>query len=97
MFGIKKGAKKYPMWRIVNKYDPSKQDIDAAKTKLGHELSQLGDLGVTVLEAIRIEAEKEANKGQKTVFLPYYGYDIADTYRFNPKEDNPLVTKPGMF
>lgn len=95
-FGIKKGAKKYPMWMVQNKYDPSSKEIDAAKTKLGHELSQLGDLGVTVLDAIRIEAEKEANKGQKVTFKPYYGYDISDTYRFNPKEDNPLVTSPGI-
>jgi hypothetical protein len=95
-YGIKKGAKKYPMWRIVNKYDPSQKDIDAAKIKLGHELENLGDLGVAVKDAIFIEAQKEANKGTKTVFLPYYGYDISDTYQYNPKEMSPLMSKPNI-
>lgn len=95
-FGIKKGAQKYPMWRRVNKYDPSQKDIDIAKTKLGHELENLGDLGVAVIDAIRIEAQKEANKGVKAVYLPYYGYDISDVYQYNPNEPNPLTTKANI-
>lgn len=95
-FGIKKGAQKYPMWRVVNKYDPSQKDIDIAKAKLGHELENLGDLGVAVRDAIRIEAQKEANKGVKTVFLPYYGYDISDVYQYNPNEPNPLTTQANI-
>lgn len=95
-YGIKKGAKKYPMWRMVNKYDPSAKDIDAAKAKLGHELENLGDLGVAVRDAIFIEAQKEANKGVKKVFLPYYGYDISDVYQYNTKETSPLLAKPNI-
>lgn len=95
-YGIKKGAKKYPMWRVVNKYDPSQKDIDTAKAKLGHELENLGDLGVAVKDAIFIEAQKEANKGTKTIFLPYYGYDISDVYQYNPKETSPLMSKPNI-
>ena len=95
-FGIKRGAKKYPMWAPVVKNNVTQQELDDAKNKLGHELDNMGDLGVTVKNAIMIEAQKEANKGKKVSFFPYYGYDIADTYQYNPKEDNPLQSKPNI-
>ena len=93
-FGIKRGATKYPMWRPANEKDATQKDIDEAMKNLGHELEKFGDLGVAVQDAIRIEATRLANKGRPKIFIPYYGYDIADTYRFDPKSDDPLVTKP---
>ena len=95
-FGIKKGAKKYPMWKPVTKKEASEEDIKLAMKNLGHELSKFGDLGVAVQEAIKLEATKLANKGKAESYVPYYGYDIADTYQYNPKEDNPLRSKPNI-
>jgi len=95
-YGIKRGAKKYPLWAVRFTQGISKKDLENAKAKLGHELEQLGDLGVAVQEAIRIEAEKEANKGLKPMFILYYGYDIADTYQYNSKEVSPLMSKPNI-
>lgn len=95
-FGIKRGAKKYPMWAPVVKNNVTQQELDDAKVKLGHELDNMGDLGVTVKNAIMIEAQKEANKGKKISFFPYYGYDISDTYQYNPNEENPLQSKPNI-
>lgn len=93
--GVKAGATKYPLWMFVNKNDASQQDIIKAQEALGHGLEQFGDLGVAVQDAIKIEAQKEANKNNKKIPMRYIGYDIADTYEFNPKE-NLLNSKPNI-
>ena len=93
--GVKAGAKKYPLWMFVNKNDASAQDIAKAQEELGHGLEQFGDLGVAVQDAIKIEAQKMANTKTKKIPMRYIGYDISDTYLYNPKEDL-LNVKPNI-
>ena len=94
--GVKANAKKFPLWRYTRKNDATQQQIIDAQEALGHGLEEFGELGVAVQNAIMIEAEKEANKGVNLIPVRYIGYDISDTYLYNPKEDDPLVAKPNM-
>ena len=96
---VRGGAKPYPLWTVVDKGRASKADLEAARLAAQAELGQSDvnyeDLGVTVQDKINIEASKILDKNQKE-FVPYIGYDIADTYLINPKEDDLLKTKPNI-
>jgi len=94
--GIKQGAKKYPLWGASLKDNVSPSEIKAAMDSLGHGLEEFGDLGVAVQQAVMIQAGNQGQKGKTYVPFRYIGYDIADTYLYNPKEEDPLTAKPNI-
>lgn len=96
--GVKAGAKKYPLWGRSFKDVATADDIKAAQDALGQGLEDFGELGVAVQQAIKIQANKNAdkNKGKIPVPFRYIGYDIADTYVYQTKDADPLKSKPNI-
>ena len=93
--GVKRGAKPYPLWGAKPIKDASSADIKQAQETLGHELENFDDLSVAVKDAIIKTAEQMASKSNFSMYR-YLGYDIADTYRIHPNEDDPLTSKPSI-
>lgn len=93
--GIKANAKRYPLigWVPTNTSSDGKS-IDEkraeAMKKFGHEMETYGEVGAAIQHAIDIEI----NRGSGYP-LQFVGYDIADTYLFDPKKEDVLQSKPG--
>ena len=93
--GVKRGAKPYPLWGAKPIRGASTTDIKQAQEELGHELENFDDLSVAVKDAIIKTAEQMASKSNFSMYR-YLGYDIADTYRIHPNDDDPLLSKPSI-
>jgi len=96
--GVKRGAKRFPLWGYNTTNKVSNDDLKAAQEMLGHGLEAFDELGVAVKDAITKKAGALADEKNGKKFFPYryIGYDISDTYRYNPNEDDPLQSKPGI-
>lgn len=97
--GIKRGAKMYPLFRLrTNKGDATQNDKKEAMDKCGFPAMSYEELGVTVQHMVDIDAENAAysKSHNENLYSWYVGYDIADTYLFNPQAPDPLHSKPGI-
>jgi hypothetical protein len=88
--GIKANATRYPLIGWVSTGNISQTDIDEAMKKFGHENEKYGEVGVQVQHLVDIEA----SRGKGGYPITYIGFDIADTYLYDPKKEDVLQTKP---
>lgn len=91
--GVKRGAKRYPLWGWVPDDDNiTKADIDKAQAELGHGGQSYNDLSLTVKDAIMKKATEMKNSSGK--MYQYIGYDISDTFKYS--SEDLLQNKPGI-
>lgn len=91
--GVKRGAKRYPLWGwLPDNEKISKTDIDKAQKELGHSGQKFEDLSVTVKDAIMKKATEMT--GAKGRMYRYIGYDISDTFKYS--NEDLLQSKPGI-
>ncbi len=66
--------------------------------KCGFPAMSYEELGVTIQHMVDIDAENAAyvRTHNENLYNWYVGYDISDTYLFNPKAPDPLHSKPGI-
>lgn len=89
----------YPLFRLrTNKGDATQNDKKEAMDKCGFPAMSYEELGVTVQHMVDIDAENAAysKSHNENLYSWYVGYDIADTYLFNPQAPDPLHSKPGI-
>ena len=97
--GIKRDAKMYPLFRLrTNKGDATKEDKREAMDKCGFPAMSYEELGATIQHMVDIDAENAAyvRTHNENLYNWYVGYDISDTYLFDPKVPDPLYSKPGI-
>ena len=97
---IKRGAKPYSLTMYLPKWKPKDADVEKlipdVQKELGHDGTPFNELGSSVRDKIRMEAERRASANIPKEKMVYAGYDVSDTILVNSNEPDPLTSKPGI-
>ena len=97
---IKRGAKPYSLTMYLPKWKPKDADVEKlipdVQKELGHDGTPFNELGSSVRDKIRMEAERRASANIPKEKMVYAGYDVSDTILVNTNEPDPLTSKPGI-
>jgi hypothetical protein len=97
---IKRGAKPYSLTMYLPRWKPKDADVEKlipdVQKELGHDGTPFNELGSSVRDKIRMEAERRASANIPKEKMVYAGYDVSDTILVNSNEPDPLTSKPGI-
>jgi hypothetical protein len=97
---VKRGAKPYALTMYLPKWKPKPADVDKhipeVQKDLGHDGTPFNELGSSVRDKIKMEAERRASAAIPKEKKVYAGYDVSDTILVNSNEPDPLTAKPGI-